>query len=101
LIDVGVDLFNPVPCWAAGMEPRALKQKCGEPLVVCGGGVNTQPTLPFGAPKEVRAEVLERCRIFSKGGGSIFNAIHCVQANTPVENVVAMLDSVTEFNGVA
>ena len=101
LIDVGFDIFNPVQCSAAGMEPRGLKQKYGERLVFYGGGVNTQQTLPFGTPEEVRAEVLERCRIFSKGGGYIFNAIHCVQANTPVENVVAMLDAVKEFNGVA
>lgn len=101
LIDVGFDVFNPVQCSAAGMEPRALKETYGDRLVFYGGGVNTQRTLPFGTPAEVRAEVLERCRIFAKGGGYIFNAIHCVQANTPVENVVAMLDAVKEFNGVA
>jgi len=100
LIDVGFDVVNPVQCSAAGMEPCALKQRYGERLVFYGGGVNTQQTLPFGRPGAVRAEVLERCRIFSKGGGYIFNAIHCVQANTPVENIVAMLDAVKEFNGV-
>ncbi len=100
LCDVGFDIFNPVQCSAAGMEPRTLKQRYGDRLVFYGGGVNTQQTLPFGTPAEVRAEVLERCEIFAKGGGYIFNAIHCVQANTPVQNVVAMLDAVTEFNGV-
>ncbi len=100
LCDVGFDIFNPVQCSAAGMEPRTLKQRYGDRLVFYGGGVNTQQTLPFGRPPEVRAEVLERCEIFAKGGGYIFNAIHCVQANTPVQNVVAMLDAVKEFNGV-
>ena len=100
LIDVGFDIFNPVQCSAAGMEPAALKRKYGDRLVFYGGGVNTQQTLPFGTREGVRAEVLERCRIFSTGGGYIFNAIHCVQANTPVENVVAMIDAVKEFNGV-
>lgn len=100
LCDVGFDIFNPVQCSAAGMEPRTLKQRYGDRLVFYGGGVNTQQTLPFGTPAEVRAEVLERCEIFAKGGGYIFNAIHCVQANTPVQNVVAMLDAVKEFNGV-
>jgi hypothetical protein len=99
LIDVGFDIFNPVQCSAAGMEPHGLKQRYGDRLVFYGGGVNTQQTLPFGTPAEVRAEVLERCRIFSRGGGYLFNAIHCVQANTPVENVVAMLDAIKEFNG--
>jgi hypothetical protein len=101
LIEVGFDIFNPVQCSAEGMEPHTLKQRYGDRLVFYGGGVNTQRTLPFGTPAEVRAEVLERCRIFSRGGGYIFNAIHCVQANTPVENVVAMLDAVKEFNGSA
>ena len=100
LCDVGFDIFNPVQCSAAGMEPRTLKQRYGDRLVFFGGGVNTQQTLPFGTPAEVRAEVLERCEIFAKGGGYIFNAIHCVQANTPVQNVVAMVDAVKEFNGV-
>jgi hypothetical protein len=99
LCDVGFDIFNPVQCSAAGMEPRTLKQRYGDRLVFFGGGVNTQQTLPFGTPAEVRAEVLERCEIFAKGGGYVFNAIHCVQANTPVENVVAMVDAVKEFNG--
>jgi hypothetical protein len=100
LIDVGFDIFNPVQCSAAGMEPGALKRTYGDRLIFYGGGVNTQQTLPFGTPKEVRDEVLDRCRNFSTGGGYIFNAVHCVQANTPVENVVAMLDAVKEFNGV-
>lgn len=101
LIDVGFDIFNPVQCSAAGMEPHALKERYGDRLVFYGGGVNTQQTLPFGSPAEVRAEVLQRCRIFSRDGGYIFNTIHCVQANTPIENVVAMLDALREFNGSA
>jgi len=59
--------------------------------------VNNQHTLPFGTPEQVRAEVLERCRIFGPGGGFVFNAIHNVQALTPVENVVAMIEAVRSF----
>ena len=64
-----------------------------------GGGVDTQKTLPFGTPAEVREQVLRRCEIFAQGGGFVFNAIHNVQARTPVENIVAMIDAVHEFNG--
>ena len=49
----------------------------------------------------MRAEVLQRCEIFSEGGGFVFDAIHNVQAGTPVENMVAMIDAVKEFNGRA
>jgi uroporphyrinogen-III decarboxylase len=55
--------------------------------------------LPFGAPAQVREQVLRRCEIFSRNGGFVFNAIHNIQAQTPVENIAAMIDAVREFNG--
>ena len=81
------------------MDPEHLKQSFGDRLTFWGGGVDTQQTLPFGTPEEVRRQVLERCKIFSRNGGFVFNSIHNVQARTPVENIVAMLDAVREFNG--
>jgi hypothetical protein len=101
MIDAGIDIINPVQCSAKGMDPRILKQKYKGRLVFWGGGIDTQKTLPFGTPTEVRAEVLERCQIFSEGGGFVFNSIHNVLAGTPVENMVAMIDAVKEFNGMA
>lgn len=100
-ITAGFDIINPVQCSATGMEPQALKAKYGDRLVFWGGGVDTQKTLPFGTPASVREEVLRRCAIFAKDGGFVFDAIHNVQARTPVENVVAMVDAVREFNGGA
>lgn len=100
-IECGFDIINPVQCSAAGMDPDLLKRKYGKNLVFWGGGVDTQKVLPFGTPKEVRKQVLERCRIFAADGGFVFNAIHNVQAKTPVENIVAMVNAVHEFNGVA
>ncbi|MHC5057802.1 MAG: uroporphyrinogen decarboxylase family protein [Planctomycetota bacterium] len=98
-IAAGFDILNPVQCSAAGMDPGELKERHGDRLVFWGGGVDTQRTLPFGSPAEVRAEVLDRCEVFSKDGGFVFNSVHNVQARTPVENVVAMIDAVKEFNG--
>ena len=98
-IDSGFDILNPVQCSATGMEPKALKDRYGDHIVFWGGGVNTQRTLPFGTPDEVRREVLERCEVFAPNGGFIFNAVHNVQANTPVQNVVAMLEAVKEYSG--
>ncbi len=100
LIDSGFDILNPVQCSAAGMDPARLKETYGERLVFWGGGVDTQKTLPFGTPAEVRKEVLERLRLFAPGGGFIMNAIHNVQALTPVANMVALLDAVKEFHQV-
>lgn len=97
-IDAGIDIINPVQCSAAGMEPGPLKERYGDRLVFWGGGVDTQKVLPFGTPAEVREQVLRRCEIFAPGGGFVFNAIHNIQAGTPVENVVAMFDAVREFS---
>jgi hypothetical protein len=93
-IEAGVDILNPVQCSAAGMDARALKETYGNRLVFWGGGVNTQQTLPFGTPAQVRQEVAERLRIFGQGGGFVFNAIHNIQAKTPTENVLAMFETV-------
>jgi hypothetical protein len=98
-IEAGIDILNPVQCSATGMAPEELKAKFGDHLVFWGGGVDTQHVLPFGSPAEVREQVLRRCEIFAPGGGFVFNTIHNVQAKTPVENIVAMIDAVHEFNG--
>jgi hypothetical protein len=96
-IESGFDVINPVQCSAARMEPEHLKAKYGDKLVFWGGGVDTQKTLPFGTPAQVREEVLRRCEVFSRNGGFVFNAVHNVQARTPVPNIVAMIDAVRGF----
>jgi uroporphyrinogen-III decarboxylase len=93
-LEAGVDVLNPVQCSAAGMGAAALKQRYGDRLVFWGGGVNTQHTLPFGTPDQVRAEVEERIRVLGEGGGLVFNTIHNIQARTPVENLVALFETV-------
>jgi hypothetical protein len=98
-VDSGFDIVNPVQCSAVGMDPELLKSKYGTRLTFWGGGVDTQKTLPFGAPAAVREQVLRRCEIFAPGGGFVFNSIHNIQAGTPVANIVAMFDAVREFNG--
>lgn len=98
-IEAGFDIINPVQCSATGMDATLLKEKYGNKLTFWGGGIDTQKVLPFGTPEEIRKQVFERCEVFSKDGGFVFNAIHNVQAKTPVENIVAMINAVHEFNG--
>lgn len=97
-IKSGFDIINPVQCSATGMDPKLLKTKYGSDLTFWGGGVDTQQTLPSKNPNDVYREVQERCRIFSKNGGFVFNSIHNIQAKTPILNVVAMFDAVKDFN---
>jgi hypothetical protein len=96
-IEAGFDILNPVQTSAADMGPRQLKERFGDRITFWGGGVDTQRTLPFGTPEQVRAEVRERLRIFGPGGGFVFNTIHNVQARVPVENLLALYETVREY----
>ncbi len=96
-VEAGFDILNPVQCSAADMEPAQLKARFGKHFTFWGGGVDTQRTLPFGTPEEVRAEVWARIRTFGKGGGYVFNTIHNVQARVPQENLVALYEAVRDY----
>ena len=95
-VDAGFDIINPVQCSAAGMAPEELKKEFGDRATFWGGGVDTQRTLPFGTPEEVRQEVCTRLKIFGKSGGYVFNTTHNVQARVPAQNVLAMYKAVRE-----
>lgn len=73
-----------------------LKARYGDRIVFWGGGIDTQKTLPFGSPREVRAEVAEQIQTFKKDGGFVFNTVHNVQAGVPVENFAAMIEAFRE-----
>jgi len=96
-VEAGVDILNPVQTSAKDMDPKMLKERYGDKLVFWGGGVDTQRTLPFGSPEEVRRQVSERCRIFGKGGGYVFSAIHNIQQKVPIGNLMAMFEVVQKF----
>ncbi len=98
-IEAGFDILNPVQVSAEGMGAAHLKRNYGDRLTFWGGGVDTQKTLPFGTPEEVKQEVLSRLEIFAPDGGYVFNPIHNIQPKTPVENVLAMFEAVREFQG--
>lgn len=96
-IEAGFDILNPVQCSAANMEPEMLKERYGDRMTFWGGGIDTQQTLPFGTPGEVREQAAERIRIFGKGGGFVFNTVHNVQSQTPAENLIALYEAVRDF----
>ena len=97
LIEVGVDILNPVQVAAAGMDPAALKRDFGHDLVFWGGGVDTQQVLGTGTPEQVRDDVRRNIEALAPGGGFVFAAVHDIQANVPAENIMAMWDAWHEF----
>lgn len=99
LIDIGVDILNPVQTSAAGMEPRRLKEEFGAHITFWGGGCDTQEMLWQGGPAEVERHVQERMEILAPGGGFVFAQVHNIMANVPPENVIAMLDAALKYGG--
>jgi hypothetical protein len=96
-VEAGFEILNPVQTSAARMDPVELKKSFGDVFTFWGGGIDTQRTLPFGTPQQVREEVRQRIKVFGAGGGFVFNPVHNVQSRAPIENIVAMYETVREF----
>ncbi len=96
-IAAGFDILNPVQFTAAAMDSATLKQRFGDQVTFWGGGVDTQRILPFGSADEVHRQVRTQIEVFGKGGGFIFNTVHNVQPQVPVENLLALYQAVAEF----
>ena len=89
LIDLGVEVLNPIQWRCPGMEREGLKRDFGDKLVF-HGGMDNQQTVPFGTVAEVEQEVLDNLRILGSGGGYILAPCHNIQAVTPPENIIAI-----------
>ena len=75
-----------------------MKETYGDRLVFWGGGINTQNTFPFGSAAEVRREAQECLDIFAPGGGCVVNPIHNIQADVPVENILALYETARAYS---
>ncbi|HQE77219.1 MAG TPA: uroporphyrinogen decarboxylase family protein, partial [Candidatus Hydrogenedentes bacterium] len=90
-IEMGLDVLDAVQPEPAGMNPDEVKQEFGDKLAFCGM-ISTQHTLPHGTEAECRAEARHRIDVIGKGGGYIFSPAHCIQPDTPIENVLAIYE---------
>jgi len=99
LIDAGLDATNPVQITCKGMEADGLKRDFGKEITFWGGGCDTRDILPHGTPDQVQAHVREQIRIFSPGGGFIFQQVHNIMADVPPENVIAMFEAARGASG--
>ena len=99
LIDIGIDVLNPIQWRCSGMEREGLARDFGADLVF-HGGIDVQQTLPLGTPQDVRDEVAESIRIFSNCRGYILTSCHRIQTDVPAENILAMYGAAEEFGGL-
>ena len=93
-IDMGLDILDAMQPEPPGMRDiERLRQVTRGRLVYCGL-ISTQKTLPHGTPEQCRAEARHRLDVIAKGGGYIFAPAHCIQPDTPIENVLAAFEEV-------
>ena len=97
MVEAGVDILNPLQWGAAGMDRQWMKDTYGDRLVFWGGGINTQNTFPFGSADDVRREARECLDIYAPGGGFVVNPIHNIQADVPVENILALHETARAY----
>ncbi len=97
LIEIGVDILNPVQVSATGMDSGELKREFGKDITFWGGGVDTQRVLGDGTPEQVRADTRRRIADLAPGGGFVFATVHNIQGNVPPENIMAMWETLQEY----
>jgi uroporphyrinogen decarboxylase len=97
LIEIGVEIINPVPTSARGMEAENLKRRFGKDLTFWGGGCDTQSVLPLGTERKIDDHVRRRIETLAPGGGFVFTQIHNIMPNVPPGNIVAMIEAAKTY----
>jgi len=96
MIEMGLDVLNPIQPGVADLDPRDLKARFGARLSF-HGSMDIQTTLPFGSIADVRAEVRDRIEALAPGGGFILCTAHNIQLDTRIENILALFEAYREF----
>jgi len=96
LIEIGMEVLNPVQVTAHGMDPVMLKERYGHQVAFCGA-IDQRHVLPNGTPQDVESEVRRRILEMGRGGGYILAPTHDIQSDTPVENVLAVFDAASKW----
>jgi uroporphyrinogen decarboxylase len=96
LIEIGMEVLNPIQVTAHGMDSAKLKRTYGHQLAFCGG-IDQRHLLPTGTPAQVEAEVRKRMLEMGQGGGYIVAPTHDIQSDTPPKNVLTMFDAVKRW----
>ena len=98
LIEIGVDILNPIQVSAKGMDDTAaLKRRFGRELTFWGGTCDSQRILPFGSLDEVRAETRRRIADLAPGGGYVFAPIHNLQDDVSGVKALVLYRTALEY----
>jgi uroporphyrinogen decarboxylase len=89
LIDLGVDVLDPIQPAGTEMQPENLKRRFGRQLTF-HGGMDMQDLLPFASPAKIELEARRYCEVLGDQGGYILGPAHLFQPDVPPENILAV-----------
>ena len=96
LIEIGLDILNPIQPLAKDMDALSLKSMHGKELSFFGG-IDIQDMLPNGSPADIIEYVREKRAILGKNGGYLLAPAHNIQPGTPIENILAFYKAAKEI----
>jgi len=97
LIDIGMDILNPVQPGAAGMDMAKIKKNFGK-RISFWGGMDIQQVLPHGTPEQIKSNVHMAIDTLGKGGGLILAPAHNIQGDVPPANLELMCREAMEYS---
>ena len=101
MIEIGLDGLQALQPSAKGMDPAELKTAFGDRILL-NGSIDTQFVLIEGTPELVRAKTRETLETMMPGGGYVASPSHdYVLPETPIENIVALYETVREYGQYA
>jgi len=91
LIEIGINILNPIQPLAKGMNPAELKSEFGKDLIF-QGGIDLQEAM-VGTTEQVEQEVAARVEAFAPGGGYILATANNITSDVPLENVIQLYEA--------
>ncbi len=98
LIDIGIDILNPIQIGLKNMEPQKIKNEFGKYISLWGGAINNNQLLSFSEPEKIKNEVKNNIKIFKQRSGYIFSNTHNIQFDVPPENILTLFEAAFEFS---
>jgi uroporphyrinogen decarboxylase len=97
LIEIGVDILNPLQYGAAKMDRARLKKEFGEDLCFWGGGIDVQQVLPNASLDEIEEEVQRTIEIMAPGGGYVFVPTHNIQPDVTPDRLDKVYETALKY----
>ena len=98
LIEIGVDILNPIQTSALGMDTYIMKETYGDRLCF-HGAIDVQQMLPFSTPEQIRYDVAKRIYDLGRGGGFILSPCHNIGSDVTPERIMALFNAAQELGG--